>query len=84
MNWNTPVARKLYLRIWLAVAGSVAVLSLLVGWAWHVAERERERERERQPVPARQVVVRNAAGESRQWDDHILLRWVGPAPKPKP
>ena len=63
MNWNTPVARKLYLRIWLAVAGSVAVLSLLVGWAWHVAERERERERERQPVPARQVVVRNAAGQ---------------------
>ena len=59
MNWNTPVARKLYLRIWLAVAGSVAVLSLLVGWAWHTAERERER----QPGQTRQVVVRNAAGQ---------------------
>ena len=26
----TPLARKLYLRIWLTVAGSVAVLVLLV------------------------------------------------------
>lgn len=55
-----PVARKLYLRIWLAVAGSVAVLSLLVGWAWHVADQERERDR--QPPQPREVVVRNAAG----------------------
>ncbi len=58
---GNPVARKLYLRIWLAVAGSVAVLSLLVGWAWHQAEEQRERDR--QPPPPREVVVRNAAGE---------------------
>ncbi len=58
---GNPVARKLYLRIWLAVAGSVTVLSLLVGWAWHVAEQQRERER--QPPPPREVVVRDAAGE---------------------
>jgi len=57
---DNPVARKLYLRIWLAVAGSVAVLSLLVGWAWHAAEQQRERER--QPPAPREVVVRNAAG----------------------
>ncbi len=55
------IARKLYLRIWLAVAGSVAVLSLVVGWAWQVAEDQRERDR--QPPPPREVVVRNAAGE---------------------
>ena len=38
---GNPIARKLYLRIWLAVAGSVLVLSVLVGGAWHVAEQER-------------------------------------------
>ncbi|MDR2154490.1 MAG: HAMP domain-containing protein [Burkholderiaceae bacterium] len=62
---GNPVARKLYLRIWLAVAGSVAVLSVLVGLAWHVADeqRERERERERQlPMPSREVLVRDASG----------------------
>ena len=58
---TNPLARKLYLRIWLAVAGSVAVLSLLVGWAWHQAEQQRERDR--QPPTPREVVVRNAAGD---------------------
>ncbi|QTD45168.1 sensor histidine kinase [Ottowia testudinis] len=58
----TPLARKLYLRIWLTVAGSVAVLSLLVGWAWHVADEQRDRERERQQPPPREVLVRDAAG----------------------
>lgn len=57
---GNPVARKLYLRIWLAVAGSVALLSLLVGWAWHQVEQQRERER--QPPPPREVVVRDASG----------------------
>ncbi|WP_028601439.1 sensor histidine kinase [Ottowia thiooxydans] len=61
MSWTSPIARKLYLRIWLAVVGSVAVLSLLVGWAWHAAEQERERDR--QPPAPREVYVRNAAGE---------------------
>lgn len=56
----SPLSRKLYLRIWLAVAGSVAVLSLLIGWAWHLAEAQRERDRE--PPAPREVVVRDAAG----------------------
>ena len=56
---TNPIARKLYLRIWLAVAGSVALLSLLVGWAWHQAEEQRDR----QPPTPREVVVRNAAGD---------------------
>ncbi|MEZ5606429.1 MAG: ATP-binding protein [Burkholderiaceae bacterium] len=56
-----PIARKLYIRIWLAVAGSVLLLSLVLGWAWHRAERERERMRLLQPP--REVVVRNESGE---------------------
>lgn len=55
-----PIARKLYLRIWLAVAGSVLLLSLVLAWAWHQSERERERDR-RVP-PAREVVLRDAGG----------------------
>lgn len=58
---TNPIARKLYLRIWLAVAGSVLLLSVMLGWAWHQAEQERDREREAQPP--REVVVRNAQGE---------------------
>ena len=60
MRLANPIARKLYLRIWLAVAGSVAVLSLLVGWAWQRADEQRDRER--QNAPPREVTVRNAAG----------------------
>lgn len=62
MSWTSPLARKLYLRIWLAVAGSVAVLSLVVGWAWHEAEQERDRDRQQWAAP-REVQVRNTAGE---------------------
>ncbi|MEI2745439.1 MAG: ATP-binding protein [Ottowia sp.] len=58
---GNPIARKLYLRIWLAVAGSVLVLSVLVGGAWHVAEQEREHDR--QAGQPREVLVRDAAGE---------------------
>lgn len=44
---------KLYIRIWLAVVLAVAVLTLLVGWAWRMAS----------DPPLRDVVVRNDAGE---------------------
>lgn len=44
---------KLYVRIWLAVVLAVAVLTLLVGWAWRMAA----------DPPLREVVVRNSAGE---------------------
>ncbi|MDF1486082.1 ATP-binding protein [Ramlibacter sp. H39-3-26] len=54
-------SRRLYLRIWLAVVGSVAVLTLSVGWAWRVAAEQEARER--QPPPPRPVIVRNAEGE---------------------
>ncbi len=45
--------QKLYVRIWLAVVLAVAVLTLLVGWAWRMAAEP----------PLREVVVRNEAGE---------------------
>ncbi|MDR0275044.1 MAG: HAMP domain-containing protein, partial [Burkholderiaceae bacterium] len=63
MNWFFPIARKLYLRIWLAVAASVLVLSLLAGWAWLAAEQRGEQERERLAAAPRQVVVSNAQGD---------------------
>ena len=44
---------RLYLRIWLAVVLAVAVLTLLVGWAWRMAS----------DPPLREVVARNAGGE---------------------
>lgn len=40
MKWfANPFSKRLYLRIWLAVVGCVAVLLLVIGWAWQVAER---------------------------------------------
>ena len=45
--------KKLYVRIWLAVVLAVAVLTLLVGWAWRLTAEP----------PLRDVVVRNEAGQ---------------------
>jgi signal transduction histidine kinase len=45
--------KKLYARIWLAVVLAVAVLTLLVGWAWRLAAER----------PLREVVLRNEAGQ---------------------
>ena len=53
-------SRRLYLRIWLAVVGGVAVLTLLVGWAWRVAA---EQNAAPQVPPAREVVMRSDSGE---------------------
>jgi len=47
------MGQRLYVRIWLAVVVAVAVLTLLVGWAWQMAS----------DPPLREVFVRNAAGE---------------------
>lgn len=47
------VGQRLYVRIWLAVVMAVAVLTLLLGWAWRMAAEP----------PLREIVVRNAAGE---------------------
>ncbi len=45
--------QRLYVRIWLAVLLAVAALTLLVGWAWHMAS----------DPPLRELEVRNKAGE---------------------
>jgi signal transduction histidine kinase len=47
------LGQRLYVRIWLAVVLAVAVLILLVGWAWRLAAEQ----------PLSEVHVRNAAGE---------------------
>ena len=56
-------SRRLYLRLWLAVVGGMAVLTLAVGWAWRIAA-----EQNAQPMtpPAREVVLRDS-------DGHLLV-----------
>ncbi|MFG5779338.1 ATP-binding protein [Comamonas sp. J-3] len=52
-------AERLYLRIWLTVVGGVAVLILVIGWAWQVAA-----EKNATPLqpPTREISIRNADG----------------------
>ena len=52
-------SQRLYLRIWLAVVGGVAVLTLVVGWAWRTAA---EQNALRIAPPAREVVLRDLQG----------------------
>lgn len=47
------LGQRLYVRIWLAVVLAVAVLILLVGWAWRLAAEQ----------PLSEIRVRNTAGE---------------------
>jgi len=55
---STPLIRRLYLRIWLAVVATVVMLTLVFGWLWRL-----EAERERAQRPGREIVLRNASGE---------------------
>lgn len=55
---KTPLHQRLYLRIWLAVVGTVVVLTVLAGWLARM-----EAESERAQRPGRVIVVRNEAGE---------------------
>ena len=58
---NSLLGQRLYLRIWLAVVAAVAVLTLVVGWLWQSAlDRDRQ---ERDARLAREIVLRNGAGE---------------------
>lgn len=66
MSLSTPFSRRLYLRIWLAVVGGIAVLTLTVGWAWRIAEEQKEKEKAQtaQPFvpPSREMTLRDPAG----------------------
>lgn len=54
-------SQRLYLRIWLAVVVGVAVLTLLVGWAWQVAEAHNERNNA-QTSQARELALTDEKG----------------------
>ena len=51
-------SRHLYLRIWLAVVAGVALLMLVVGWAWRATV-----EHHAAPPAPREWVVTNAQGD---------------------
>ena len=59
--------KKLYVRIWLAVVLAVAVLTLLVGWAWRLAAEP----------PLRDVVIRNEAGQIIGSGHSRMMRGLG-------
>ncbi len=59
---HIPFFHRLYVRIWLAVVLVVLVLTMLVGWLLRT-QAERIREERLAEVPAREVVLRNRAGE---------------------
>lgn len=54
-------SRRLYLRIWLAVVLGVAILTLLVGWAWKEAS-ELNAQTQANP-PARELVLTDSVGK---------------------
>lgn len=60
---HQPFFNRLYVRIWLAVVLAVAVLILLVGWAWRESAERKLADYSSAPV-VREVVVKNAAGET--------------------
>ena len=54
---STPLFQRLYLRIWLAVVATIAVVTLVAGW---LGSQEAERERANRPV--REITIRNSEG----------------------
>jgi two-component system OmpR family sensor kinase len=52
--WNAHWRFPLYLRIWIAVIATVALLTVAFGWLWRVNQEQ---------TPMREVIVRDAAGE---------------------
>ena len=55
-------SQRLYLRIWLAVVGGVAVLTLVVGWAWREAEEHNARNNASPTSMAREMSITDADG----------------------
>ena len=57
------ISQRLYLRIWLAVVGGVAVLTLIVGWAWQEAEAYNARNSESPTAMAREMRILDGKGQ---------------------
>ena len=74
MTWLSSVSKHLYLRIWLAVVFGVAVLMLLVGWAWSLSV---EHVAHNGPQGVRELQVRNERGELLDSVPGKLQRGVG-------
>lgn len=55
-SWNARWRFPLYLRIWLAVVITVGLLTIAFGWLWRINAEQQER-------PARELILRNEAGE---------------------
>lgn len=62
MSLSTPFSRRLYLRIWLAVVGGIAVLTLTVGWAWRMAEEQKAQNTQPFVPPSREMALHDPAG----------------------
>lgn len=56
-------SQRLYLRIWLAVVGGVAVLTLVVGWAWRQAEEHQARNNASPTSMAREMRILDMHGQ---------------------
>ncbi|MBE7367719.1 sensor histidine kinase [Ramlibacter pallidus] len=54
--WNARWRFPLYVRIWLAVVVTVGLLTVAFGWLWRINAEQQER-------PAREIIIRNEAGE---------------------
>jgi signal transduction histidine kinase len=52
--WNAEWRFPLYLRIWIAVVVAVGVITIAFGWLW---------QQNREQTPAREVIIRNEAGD---------------------
>jgi two-component system, OmpR family, sensor kinase len=52
--WNARWRFPLYLRIWIAVIATVAMLTIAFGWLWRINQEQ---------TPMREIIVRNEAGE---------------------
>lgn len=70
MSLSTPFSRRLYLRIWLAVVGGIAVLTLTVGWAWRMAEEQKAQNAQPFVPPSREMVLRDP-------DGNVLVQGLG-------
>ena len=63
MSLSNPFSRRLYLRIWLAVVGGMAVLTLTVGWAWRMAEEQKAQTNQPFVPPSREMALRDPSGQ---------------------